>query len=115
MGGIKYIPFHPEHSRQLGNTSAELLYEYLCFVADGAVKDSEGYFGISVRRVVEATALSVAKQRTALKVLAGKGWVTYKVSVLSSPTTHYKIERSNEHTTKKHLQKVIQGYRLGRR
>ena len=87
MGKRFFIPFHPEHSRELGSNKAELLYEYLKFCQgddDGVTK--------SVTQIERDLDIKRTAQINARKLLAEKGWLSYVQVTKKSPTLRFKIE-----------------------
>jgi hypothetical protein len=87
LGGKRFfIPFHPEHARELGNDKAELYFEYLKFCqgkGDGAIK--------SVIQIQKELGMKRAVQERARLLLVKKGWLFCGVVSKRSPTNKYRI------------------------
>jgi hypothetical protein len=113
MGGKRfYIPFHPEHAKELGNDRAELYYEYLKFCQ----REEEGVTK-SVAQIERELGMKRAVQENARKLLSEKGWISYTQITKKSPTLRFIIKLSGQEKYEKARAKLLSGKlkRIGRR
>jgi hypothetical protein len=92
MGGRRfYVPFHPEHAKELGSISAELYYEYLKFCQvknDGVTK--------SVSQIHQELGMKRSTQEAARKLLVEKGWISCTRWIQRSPVLKFRMLRSED-------------------
>lgn len=113
MGGSKFfIPFHPEHAKELGNDRAELYYEYLKFCQG----DEEGVTK-SVSQIEKELGVKRVVQENARKLLSEKGWISYVQITKKSPTLRFKIKLNGKEKYEKARTKLLNSKfkRIGRR
>lgn len=93
--GMRFIPFHPSHAEELGDSRTELFFECLVQKEKFCQKDDEGYFEVSINQIQTAlrSKMSRRAQHSCRELLATAGWIdcvqmnggTYKFRIRRKP------------------------------
>lgn len=92
MSGMRFIQFHFEHAKELGNDRAELYFEYLVQCQKFCRKDEDGFFSRSVSQIEKSLGQKRTVQEACRKLLISKGWIECRLSVARSPSLSFRVK-----------------------